>query len=186
MRKRRQLHSRRVSISSIWTRVTAAHFHLQQSPCASPRLTPALLPIGGVRHQILTGSMRFLHTPPTGKHSTGAQRRDVKESWEAEMRRRESGESSKLRGRRRRSEREREREGEKEQEAAAPTWNKRRLQWFSLRRCWHIKNAGIPCSFSWRSGTKKQMMWGWKSLSDTLSFYFYMSRNKQILLLRGR
>lgn len=51
--------------------VTAAEFDLQQSPYATPLLTPALLPIGAVRHKILNRSMRFLHTPPTGKHSRG-------------------------------------------------------------------------------------------------------------------
>lgn len=37
------------------------------SPYAAPLLTPVLLPIGGVRHKILTRSMRFLYTPPTGE-----------------------------------------------------------------------------------------------------------------------
>ena len=59
----------------IWMCVTAVDLDLQQSPYATPLLTPAPLPIGAVRHKILTRSMRFLHRPPTGKHSRGEERR---------------------------------------------------------------------------------------------------------------
>lgn len=55
---------------------------LQQilSPYAAPLLTPVLLPIGGVRHKILTRSMRFLYTPPTGEpRQRRGEGEDVKE-----------------------------------------------------------------------------------------------------------
>lgn len=61
--------------------VTAADSHLQQSLCATTLLTPALLPIGGGRHKMLTGSMRFLRNPPTGNHSRGQERERYEGSW---------------------------------------------------------------------------------------------------------
>ncbi len=150
--KSSKLHSCWASISFIWTRVTAADFDLQQSPYATPLLTPALFPIGGVRHKILTRSMRFLHTPPTGNHSRGEERgRYEKQRWEEE----ESGDSSKpscllLRSC--------EREVREEHEAAALTWNKR-MSAVTLTQTllmWLIKNAGIPLSYLCCSETQQQ------------------------------
>lgn len=125
MEKSSKLNSRCVMISFPRTRVTAADFDLQQSPYATPLLTPALLPIGGVRHRILNRSMRFLHTFPTGNHSRGEERIRrrsenqeilqshhffcwdlVRKKWERSTRR------------------------------TALTWNKRCLQLLSLRHCW--------------------------------------------------
>ena len=86
-RNRANCTNRRMTISFIWTRVTAADFDLQQSPYATPLLTAAPLPIGGVRHKILTRSMRFLHTPATGNHSREEGeiwRRREKQRWEEE------------------------------------------------------------------------------------------------------
>lgn len=74
-----KLHSRGVMISFIWMCVTAADFDF--GPYATPLLTPALLPIGGVRHKILTRSMRFLHILATGNHSRAKNERKRGKIW---------------------------------------------------------------------------------------------------------
>lgn len=132
-------HSCWVSISFIWTRVTAADFDLQQSPYATPLLTPALLPIGGVRHKILTRSMRFLRTPPTGNHSRGEERG----RYEGDVRSRD----------------EREENQEILQSQHLFCWDRVRkkwerswhetnecLQWLSLKHCWRdlLKMQAFP------------------------------------------
>lgn len=139
-----KLHSCWESISFIWTRVTAADFDLQQSPYATPLLTPALLPIGGVRHKILTRSMRFLHTPPTGNHSRG----EEKGRYEGDVRSRDEREENqeilqsqhffcwdRVRKKWERSTRRRLRHETSE-----------RLQWLSLRHCWRglLKIQAFP------------------------------------------
>lgn len=98
MREWRNLRSRCGMTSVIWLCVTAADFDLQQSPFAGATtlLMPAPLPIGGGRHKILTRSMRFLHTPPTGNHSGGQEEGKIRrKTREAEMWRGGTGVSSK-------------------------------------------------------------------------------------------
>lgn len=153
-----QTHSRRAVISFIWTRVTAADFDSQQSPYATPLLSPALLPIGGVRHKLLTRSMRFLHTPPTGNHSR-----------EVRMRRGESGESSKPTFLWLRSCKEEVRE---EREAASLTWNERCLQRLPLRGCWRdlLRMQAFPSrTFIVAKHDNRSL-----EVGDTLDSYFYM------------
>lgn len=84
-----KLHCRFETMSFVWMCVTAADFDLQQSPYSTPLLTPALLPLVQSRHQILTRSMRCLHSLPSENHSRD--REDMKERWE--VRSRESDDS---------------------------------------------------------------------------------------------
>lgn len=62
----------------MWMCVTAADFDLQRSPHATPLPTPAMLPIGAVRHKILTRSMRFLQNQSRGEEGRSEGEAEVK------------------------------------------------------------------------------------------------------------
>lgn len=99
--------------------------------------------------KILTRSMRFLHNPTAGSHGREQQRggRD----GEAEMWRRGKQKSLQSRHFSRLGSRQR-----GEHDAAPLTWNKRRLTWLSLRRCWRRISGKPPCDTFVVVGGKKQ------------------------------
>lgn len=170
------------TISFVWTRVTAADFDLQQSPYATPRLTPALLPIGGVRHKILTRSMRFLHTLPTGNHSRGEERG----RYEGEVRSRD--EKRRIR-----------RFFKADVSSAEISWERRErgsrggcsdmkhmmsaVTFTPALLTCLIKNAGIPVLYVCSSETQRQKTWGWRKSWRYSQFLFLNTANTKTQVL---
>lgn len=146
----------------------------------SLRYPPALLPIGGVRHKILTRSMRFLHILATGNHSRVKERKDMKQRWEADMREEDQEILQSLhffcwdlvR-----------KEWERSHEAAALTLNNWCLQWLPLRHCWRDwlrMQASLSRTFVVVKHNNKRLQVG-DTLRDNLNFYFYMHKKTAML-----